>query len=101
MVRITSGIEEGDQLDTFQNATLFGVGDDLAVSIAARVAVPEDVAEGGEAAVVTYLNEALTAATTAVPQLSFEVQVGPTMYAPAGPVPAAAPEDDDAGSKAD
>lgn len=61
-VTVTTGINEGDQEDSFQNATLQGLGDNLAVSIETRITVPPNIIEQGEAATSMYIEGVLMAA---------------------------------------
>jgi hypothetical protein len=79
LVHIETGISESDQLGSFTNATLQGAGDDIAVSIAAIVSVPESIYGQGEEAVATYLKAILgKAAYVTSGVLCFEVQIGPS-----------------------
>lgn len=67
------GVPGGDQLDSFQNATLQYAGD-VAVSVACHVDVPEDVVERGAGAVGWWVGQLLSGVDG---RLSFHVQVGP------------------------
>lgn len=74
-VNIETGISEGDQQDTFQNATLQG-SDEIAFSIATFVKVPKDYSEEQ---VEQFLRDVLTRVTDCAPEISFEVQIGEAM----------------------
>lgn len=75
-VEIATGIDESEQEGSFQNATLQGVVNLFAMSIAANLEVPDEVADNGQEAVGTYVREALSRAAREVPGLSFTVQIG-------------------------
>lgn len=78
-VSISSGVPESEQMGSFQNATLQGVGADMAVSISTRISVPESVVSLGESAVSAHIAKVLDAASRAVDgALEFEVQLGPS-----------------------
>lgn len=75
-VKIETGLSEGDQQSSFQNATLQGAGDRLAFSVATEMDIPEDVSSQGEIAVADYLREQFSKATAVVPNLRFDIQLG-------------------------
>lgn len=76
-VTVTEGICGEDQQGSFENATLQNAGSYLSVSIATTLAVPDCVADGGEKAAARYIEDALTRASSQVPGLKFDVQIGP------------------------
>lgn len=76
-VKISTGINEDEQINAFQNATLQGAGGALAVSIVTSIAVPTRVALAGEESIQNFIRETLQAAAKAAPgALSFEAQLG-------------------------
>ncbi len=76
-ITIESGVDEAEQISSFQNATLQSIGENLAVSIATFVEVPDDIAQD-PARLETYLHGLLSASVHATQgQLNYEVQIGP------------------------
>ncbi len=71
-VTVRTGIDEGMQECSFQNATLQGSGK-VAYSIATWVKVPPDVVAGGQDAVAAYLRGLLTGAPA---EATFDIEVG-------------------------
>lgn len=72
------GCAENDQSTSFMNATLQGAGNDLAISIATHIDIPEAVSVKGEQAVAQHLKDQLSSAANAYHGLSFSVQIGPS-----------------------
>ena len=79
-VFLRTGQDEGTQISSFQNATFQRAGENLALSIATTIQVPDEVVAQGEAAVATWVEDALWQAASAVKgkALTFEVHVGPS-----------------------
>jgi len=76
-VTVQTGINETDQEGSFQNATLQGIGDNLAASIETRITVPPRIIEQGEIATSMYIKGVLMAAQNAVDgNLAFNVRMG-------------------------
>lgn len=73
---ITSNIPEEIQKGSFQNSTLQSVGNDIAVSIATYVCVPEHIVAKGQGAIVSFLQGELRRACLFSQALSFNVQIG-------------------------
>ena len=65
------------QESTFMNATLQGLGNGIAISIATFLNVPDEVTVKGEADTKLYIKEMLSKAAENIPGLTFEVQIGP------------------------
>jgi hypothetical protein len=81
-VDVKLGISEGDQEDSFQNATLQGAGELVAFSIATFISIPSDVAEKGEATIAAFIESTLLQATQSTGgKLKFSVQIGPSLAA--------------------
>lgn len=76
-VKVTGGICGDDQQGSFENATMQTAGDYLAFSVKTTLAVPDSVANESEKAAARYIESLLDRASSLVPGLSFEVQIGP------------------------
>lgn len=79
-VLLRTSQDEATQVSSFQNATFQRVGENLAISIATTIQVPDEISAQGEAAVATWVEAALWQAASAVKgkALTFEVHVGPS-----------------------
>ena len=76
-VRIETDCSEGDQCGSFQNGTLQGFGQRLAVTIQTHLAVPDEMEACSQQEAVEYLRNVLAAASAAVGnKLVFDVQIG-------------------------
>jgi hypothetical protein len=76
-VKVTGGICGDDQQGSFENATMQTAGDYLSFSVKTTLAVPDSVANESEKAAARYIESMLDRASSLVPGLSFEVQIGP------------------------
>lgn len=76
-VSVAVGHDESEQQGSFQNGTLQGIGDCIAVTVQTHLALPAELAERSQEEVAAYLQELLIAASNAVGnQLVFDVQLG-------------------------
>ena len=76
-VRIEVDCSEQDQLGSFQNGTLQGFGEHLAITIQTHITVPDGMEDCTQQEAANHLREILQAASSAVGhQLVFDVQIG-------------------------
>lgn len=75
-VEISTGIDESAQTSNFMNATLQGVGEQHAMSIEARIDIPDEIAAQGQDVLAEYVRDSLSRAARKVPGLRFTVQIG-------------------------
>jgi len=77
-VQVKTGISAGSQESSFMNATLQNGSDEVSFSVATCLAIPAFVQSKGEQAIAGHIQDMLSRASTSVPGLTFNVQVGPT-----------------------
>lgn len=76
-VKVTGGICADDQQGSFENATMQYAGDYLSFSVKTNLEVPDGIANQGEKPAADYIESMLRRASSLVPGLAFEVQIGP------------------------
>lgn len=77
-VEVKTGISAGSQESSFMNATLQHGNEKVSFSVATYLDIPAFVQSKGEQAVAGHIQDMLSRASTGVPGLTFDVQVGPT-----------------------